>query len=288
MSCRGCKLNNTNNKIDIKPKNFFDFSFLNNSNNEVTQTLATGTTGITGITPCGGPCLGPTGDPSRYAAVVGCAQGVVNAFGICDTATGGITYITAPYGFLAIDNVRAQNAVESASSQFPTGSFTGYINSLFNNFTNEVESSTTELLTSIFISILLQSYLLFAVICITLMAVNTITVGLGLFLLVFGLIVIGAALAVIYTQTVKFADRVQNAVNTNTEGVVDNFICAIGSGLCCYGGSPTCCCNGMTGAKCTNKPFAPGENPPCGRSCSNLRPSCPPANIVSEIIDGID
>ena len=279
MSCRSCKTNNT---VNNKPKNFFDFNFINNPIEEIAQTLATG---ATGTSPCAGPCLSGTGS-QRYTGIAGCVEAFTQTVGVCTNLNGNKFTIWTPYDSLIINTDRLNNALITADSQFPTGSFTGYINSISNNFTNEVESSTTELLTSIFISILLQSYLLFAVICITLMAVNTITVGLGLFLLVFGLIVIGAALAIIYTQTIKFADRVQNAVNTNLSGVVDEVICAVGSGFCCYTGAK-CCCTGSTGTVCTNAAFGPRELPPCGKRCG-LPPQCPSAGVVSEVIEGID
>src|SRR5436190_15209667 len=103
MTCRSCKTNNIPNNVSNnfnnnlsnnissnttnKPKDFFDFSFFNNT---ITATLATGPTGITG---CEGGCLAGTG-PERFVFIQACAQQTIANIGICDTLVDNITYLT--------------------------------------------------------------------------------------------------------------------------------------------------------------------------------------------------
>jgi ABC-type multidrug transport system fused ATPase/permease subunit len=148
------------------------------------------------------------------------------------------------------------NAIDQINAQLPTGSLKGYFNSALNNIESTLSSNAYNIYIVVLVSIILMMFLLYAMLCIVLMATGTIGVAMGIALIFIGLIISLITFLLASTEGKSFGSNIEESISAELNPLIDNLYCAVLSGVCCYSGASCCCPNG-TGAVCKNPPFPP-------------------------------
>jgi len=201
-------------------------------------------------TPCS-TCLGTGTTGARDECTVAFIQNIGVTIGV----SGNIVSLTAPNG-IYFDTQRVNNAVDQANSQFPTGSFRGYINSVFGNIGSSLATNARDAFGIILASIVIGMFLLYAIICIILIAAGILDLATAIAILLIGLIISILIFIISLIEANKFSSNIENSFSSESVSLVDNVYCAFLSGLCCYSGR-TCCCPNGSDTVCKNPPFPP-------------------------------
>jgi len=179
--------------------------------------------------------------------LIECALGVANDIGIILTTTGpngNITNITAPNG-LFINNDAIDRSINRFNQQLPTGSFSGYISSIFDDLSTSLIIESEQSLIVILGSIFLLGFVLFAIICIILIAYGMMDAAVGITIIFIGLYVVILTVIVSYTEAYYLATNLQKKIFSTIDPVLDTFKCALTSSVCCYIGASCCCPGGL-------------------------------------------
>ena len=194
-----------------------------------------------------------------------CLVETLTAMGIVvNIPTEGSVYrFSAPNG-ICLDTRRLSGAIESMNAQLPTGSFQGYISSLFSTASTTLATSAKDALFIIMISIIVFGFVMFAIIIMILIAGDVISAGLGIGFLFVGLFVSAMTLVIILAEISSLSIQLENNLFSQVDPAVETLRCALIAGVCCYSGpgllTPACCCGkpsvcrNVVGSPCMDMP----------------------------------
>ena len=167
---------------------------------------------------------------------------------------GSIT-ITAPRG-ITISESLVNGSITQINSRFPTGSLEGYLSSIVGGIGSNISENATYAFGIIVGAIILGYFVLYAILCITLMAVGTIEISTGIVLIFLGLIVAVLVFLIALVEASRFGTGLENSFTINGGEIITATRCAVLSGICCYS-SLTCGCPGGSTSLCVNPSVPP-------------------------------
>jgi hypothetical protein len=173
--------------------------------------------------------------------------------------TGSVYKFTAPNG-VCLDTKRFSNAVESFNAQLPTGNLQTYLSGIFSTASTTLSVAAKDALYVIMVSVIVFGFVLFAIICMILIANDVIGAGLGIGLLFVGLFVGAMTLVIVLAEISSLSTQLENDLFAQVGPTFDTLRCAFLAGVCCYPGAAACCCSNpgtcknVQGSPCTDMP----------------------------------
>jgi hypothetical protein len=195
------------------------------------ESLQDGQTGCT-------PCLG-TGNEE---APIVCSLLALETMGVIadiDLINDTINF-TAPDG-VTLSLPSLQNAINRFNQQLPTGSLKGYISSIFTNLGSSLSTNAKESLGVILGTVFLIAFVLFTIICITLIAYKVIDIAVGISLILIGLFFSLLAFLLAFSEAYNLGANFEQSFFNSINPVLETLACALVSGTCCYSGASCCC-----------------------------------------------
>lgn len=193
-------------------------------------------------------------DPDVHAAQ-NCSLNFAEAIGIDIAQNEGVYNIQIPDG-ITIDTVRLNNSWTMINQQLPTGSLTGYVDSLFTSVGTSLSTNAKQTLGIILGTVILVAFLLYTIICIVLIAYGVIGIAMGISLIFIGLIISVIALVVSFSEAYRLGNALEKDLFNGAGPVLDTLSCAFLSGICCYIGA-SCTCPDGSCVTCLNPPIPP-------------------------------
>lgn len=177
-----------------------------------------------------------------------CGQGFTDELGIITTINGTVFNFQAPNG-ISIDSAAVQRAVNRFNQQLPTGSLQGYILSLLDDLSSTLYNNASSVLGIVLGTVFMTVFILFAVICILMIAYGIMDPAIGITLIFIGLFISAIGLIICYSEAYSLSMGLEPTLFNNIDPVMNILSCAFTSGLCCYIGG-TCCCPGGSNTTC--------------------------------------